>query len=156
MAKRAHTYRITTTWTGNKGEGTASYTAYSRAHELKGEGKPPIPASSDPAFRGDAARYNPEEMLLAALSACHMLWYLHLCASAGIVVSAYADRAEGEVAMNPDGSGQFARAVLKPEVTVESGDLEKARALHGKASALCFIARSVNFPVEHKPVVKRA
>ena len=150
---RDHTYEVTVTWTGNSGAGTASYRGYERTHEIGVAGKPIIPGSSDPAFRGDGARYNPEEMLVASLSSCHMLWYLHLCSAEGIVVSAYQDIAEGVMIEDAGGGGRFREVVLQPEITVGSGtDLARARALHGVAQARCFIANSINFAVRHEPV----
>jgi len=143
-------------WTGNTGVGTAGYRAYERSHEISAPGlpKPPIPGSSDPAFRGDRARWNPEELLVSALSACHALSYLHLCAVAGVVVTDYVDHAEGWMDEDADGGGHFRRVVLRPAVTVAPGsDVERARALHHDAHRLCFIARSVNFPVEHEPEI---
>jgi len=149
---KEHRYTVTVDWTGNQGTGTSAYKAYARAHEIRSAGKPAIPGSADPAFRGDPARYNPEELLVASLATCHMLWYLHLCAVGGIVVTAYVDRPEGTMVEEADGGGRFTRLVLKPEVTVTPGaDLTKARALHAEAHKLCFIARSVNFPVAHEP-----
>jgi organic hydroperoxide reductase OsmC/OhrA len=117
-----HHYAVTTTWTGNRGTGTSAYRAYGREHEISAPGKPPIPGSSDPAFRGDAGRWNPEEMLVSALSTCHMLWYLHLAAEAGVVVVAYEDRAEGTMAEHPVTGGHFTRVVLHPRVTISAGD----------------------------------
>jgi organic hydroperoxide reductase OsmC/OhrA len=152
---KEHHYAVTVDWTGNKGSGTSGYAAYARAHEIRSGGKPTIPGSSDPSFRGDPARYNPEELLVASLSGCHMLWYLHLCSVAGIVVTTYVDRAEGTMIEEADGGGRFTGVVLKPEVTVKPGaDLAKARELHAAAHKLCFIARSVNFPVGHEPTVR--
>jgi organic hydroperoxide reductase OsmC/OhrA len=152
---REHHYAVTVEWTGNQGTGTSDYKAYSRAHEIRVAGKPPIPASSDPAFRGDPARYNPEDLLVASLSNCHMLWYLHLCATAGIVVTGYIDQAQGTMIENPDGSGRFTGVVLKPVVTVKPGaDLAKARQLHATAHKMCFIANSMNFPVTHEPTIR--
>lgn len=152
---KEHLYAVTVDWTGNKGSGTSAYAAYARAHEIHAAGKPPIPGSSDPNFRGDPARYNPEELLVASLSTCHMLWYLHLCAAGGITVTAYADRAEGTMIEEADGSGRFTRVLLKPAVTVKPGaDLAKAHALHAAAHKMCFIANSMNFPVEHAPTVR--
>ena len=146
-------YSVTVTWTGNTGSGTSAYRSYERAHEITGPGKHPILGSSDPAFRGDSARYNPEESLVGALSACHMLWYLHLCSAEGIAVTSYQDIAEGVMTERPDGSGSFSEVVLQPEITVPPGtDLDKARALHQDAHKYCFIANSVNFPVRHEPV----
>ncbi len=143
-------------WTGNRGDGTRTYTSYGRDHVIRAEGKPPVPGSSDPLFRGDAARYNPEELLLAALSACHMLWYLHLCSDAGVEVVAYADAPTGTVEERPDGAAEFAEVTLHPEVTVASGDLAAAEQLHDRAREKCWIARSMNFPVRHEPHVVRA
>jgi organic hydroperoxide reductase OsmC/OhrA len=151
MAKE-HRYDVTVTWTGNQGTGTSSYRAYARDHEITVDGKPPIPGSSDPAFRGDKTRYNPEDMLVASLSGCHMLWYLHLCAVNGIVVTRYVDRAEGTMAEDASGGGRFTRVTLRPEIAVAPGaDLAKARALHDEAHHKCFIASSVNFPVVCEP-----
>lgn len=157
-ATRAHHYRITTRWTGNLGPGTAAYTAYSRSHELSAEGKAaPIPGTSDPRFRGDPARYNPEELLLGALSACHMLWVLHLCADAGIIATEYSDEAEAEMCELADGSGQFTRAVLRPRMRItDASRIADAAAIHERAHHLCFIARSVNFPVECVPQITAA
>jgi organic hydroperoxide reductase OsmC/OhrA len=155
VAEKRHRYSVFLRWTGNQGRGTTSYRAYSRAHELSAEGKPVIDGSSDPAFRGDVARWNPEELLVASLSACHQLWYLHLCADAGIFVTAYEDEAEGVMVEHGDGAGQFECVVLRPRVTVAAGaDAKKARELHHAAHQKCFIARSVNFPVTHEASVQ--
>jgi organic hydroperoxide reductase OsmC/OhrA len=152
MSGHEHRYTVALKWTGNTGTGTAGYRAYERAHELSVEGKPVIPGSSDPAFRGDPKRWNPEELLVASLSACHKLWYLHLCSAAGVVVTDYVDAAEGLMAESADGGGHFTRVVLRPRVTITGGsDKEKAQALHHEAHAKCFIANSVNFPVSHEP-----
>ena len=151
---REHRYCVTVTWTGNTGTGTSGYRSYERAHEISAEGKPAIAASSDAVFRGDRTRWNPEELLVAALSSCHQLSYLHLCADAGIVVVGYVDHAKGWMEETPDGAGQFARVVLRPKVTIAVGsDAAKAKELHHEAHAKCFIARSVNFPVEAEPEV---
>ncbi len=153
---KTHRYSVDVTWTGNTGSGTSGYRNYERRHEISaGTGKPVIAGSSDPAFRGDAARWNPEELLVASLSACHKLWYLHLCADAGIVVLAYADHAEGVMEEAAEGAGCFRRVVLRPRITVAAGsDLSKAREIHKAAHAKCFIANSVNFPVELEPEIQ--
>lgn len=151
---KRHTYQVRIDWTGNEGEGTKTYRGYRRDHTIAGEGKPPIAGSSDPSFRGDASRYNPEELLVAALSSCHMLWYLHLCAVNHVTVWDYQDAASGLMEEADDGSGAFVRVVLRPVVKIASGDdLSKARALHTEAHRFCFIAQSVNFPVELAPEV---
>jgi len=147
--RKSHNYPIQLDWTGNLGQGTSGYMGYSRNHEFRVAGKPVLPGSSDPHFRGDPARYNPEELLVASLSACHMLWYLHLASDAGIVVSSYTDEAEGTMVETEDGGGHFTRVVLRPRVRIrEAGRAEEALALHQRAHHLCFIANSVNFPVE--------
>ncbi|HUQ45120.1 MAG TPA: OsmC family protein [Gemmatimonadaceae bacterium] len=159
MADKEHRYTVTVEWTGNLGAGTAGYRAYERQHEITvpADPKPTIPGSSDPAFRGDRGRWNPEELLVASLSACHQLWYLHLCADAGVVVTGYVDRAEGMLEESENGSGRFTRVLLQPIVIVAPGsDAGRARALHEQAHALCFIARSVNFPVECEPDIRVA
>jgi organic hydroperoxide reductase OsmC/OhrA len=154
---KTHTYHIDLRWTGNTGQGTANYRAYKRFHEITAVGKPPIPGSSDSAFRGDKTRYNPEELLIASLSACHMLWYLHLCADAQIVVTDYVDRPTGSMVETEDGGGQFIEVLLKPIVTVKDGsDLTLVEQLHQKAHHLCFIANSVNFPVRCEPSTQLA
>ena len=150
---REHAYVVTIRWTGNRGSGTSAYRAYARAHDIAAQGKPSIPASSDPAFQGERTRYNPEELLVASLSSCHMLWYLHLCSAEGILVQAYEDIAEGVMTERPDGGGAFVEVVLAPEITLSPGsNLDRARALHADAHRKCFIANSVNFPVRHEPV----
>jgi organic hydroperoxide reductase OsmC/OhrA len=150
---RQHQYAIDIAWTGNTGTGTSSYRAYERSHTISAAGKPPIAGSSDPHFRGDAARYNPEDMLVASLSTCHMLSYLHVCAVAGIVVVAYEDHATGTMEETSDGGGHFTEVVLHPVVTItDAARMAEANQLHHKAHQLCFIASSCNFPVRHEPV----
>ena len=148
---RIHHYKAVITWKGNKGRGTADYKAYEREHEISVSGKPIISASSDSAFRGDKSKHTPEDLLVCSLSGCHMLWYLHLCAVNGVVVSHYSDQAIGIMEENQDGSGQFTEVILNPEVVVmENSMIEKAQALHAESNKMCFIARSVNFPVRHQ------
>lgn len=149
---KQHHYKSTVTWTGNKGTGTNDYRAYERSHTISMNGKSDILGSSDAAFRGDKTKHNPEDLMVGALSSCHLLWYLHLCATNGIIVTQYTDHATGTMDENADGSGQFSEVTLHPEVTVtHSSMIEKANALHNEAHRLCFIARSVNFPVRHQP-----
>jgi organic hydroperoxide reductase OsmC/OhrA len=151
---RRHSYAVRVAWTGNLGIGTSGYLGYSRDHDVSADGPPTISASSDPAFRGDEARWNPELELTAALSQCHMLWYLHLCAQAGVTVVAYTDQASGTMEESADGSGRFTEVVLRPRVVVATQDMaDAARRLHADASAKCFIANSVNFPVKHEPII---
>lgn len=150
MADKTHEYQVQVTWTGNEGTGTSSYRGYSRAHVISAGGKKAIEGSSDPSFRGDPTRWNPEELLLASLSACHKLWYLGLCAEAGVAVLEYEDNAEGTMLEESHGAGQFTSVVLRPKVVLAAGaDLAKAESLHRVAHEKCFIARSVNFAVRH-------
>lgn len=151
MTGRTHRYATTLVWTGDRGEGTASYRAYGREHEVTAEGRPPISGSSDPAFRGDPARWNPEQLLVAALSECHLLAYLHLCAVSGVVVVAYEDHADGVMEQTEEGSGRFTEVTLRPAVEVTDASMtEAALELHDRAQQSCFIASSVNFPVRHE------
>lgn len=153
---KSHTYRTTVTWTGNRGTGTSGYRDYGREHEIAAGAKPMIPGSSDPAFRGDAARWNPEDLLVASVSACHKLWYLHLCAEAGVVVTAYVDEAVGVMVEDAEKGGYFTSVELRPVVTIAKGDVDLAQALHAQAHGKCFIANSVNFPVTCMPRVEIA
>lgn len=149
-----HYYNATLTWTGNRGSGTSEYRAYERSHAIDIKGKPTIEGTSDSAFRGDPTKHTPEDMLVSSLSSCHMLWYLHLCAVNGVIVTDYVDHATGVMEENTDGSGQFIGVALNPVVTVASADMaERALALHHDATRKCFIARSVNFDVYHKPQI---
>jgi organic hydroperoxide reductase OsmC/OhrA len=150
-----HHFAARLVWTGAAQGPTRDYQSYSRDYRIEVEGKPPLEGSSDPAFRGDAGRHNPEDLLVAALSGCHLLSYLHLCASAGIEVVAYEDQASGMMAIK-DRKLRFVEVTLAPKVTIAAGDLEQARALHEQAHEACFIANSVNFPVLHMPTVTRA
>jgi organic hydroperoxide reductase OsmC/OhrA len=157
MNMKRHNYEVRLEWTGNDGEGTKSYKGYRRDHTIVSEGKPQIPGSSDPSFRGDRTRYNPEELLVASLSSCHMLWYLHLCSANHVIVIDYQDAASGVMQENEDGSGEFVRVVLRPAVKVSAGhDRAKALALHAEAHDLCFIAKSVRFPVEVEAEIAEA
>ena len=147
-----HQYSLAVKWTGNKGNGTKTYTGYGRSHSILAENKPEIECSSDPNFRGDKTKYNPEELFVASLSSCHMLWYLHLCADNGIVVVDYKDNPVGTLIEAADGSGHFTEVTLYPEVTVaEKSMIETANRLHEKAGEFCFIANSCNFKIIHKP-----
>lgn len=149
-----HHYLVQVTWTGNRGVGTSSYRSYTRDHEVSSANVPVILGSADPTFHGNAERWNPEQLLLAALAQCHMLSYLHMAVKNGVVVTAYEDAAEGTMRLNPDGSGEFIGVTLKPRVTItDSTAKHTAQSIHSAAAAACFIGRSVNFPVLHEPVV---
>jgi organic hydroperoxide reductase OsmC/OhrA len=149
---KQHNYSLQVTWSGNTGRGTETYSSYERSHVVTVEGKPPLECSSDAAFRGDKTKYTPEELLVASLSGCHMLWFLHLCSDAGVVVRDYFDKATGVMVETEEGGGHFTVVTLYPNVTVaEESMVAKANELHKKAHELCFIARSVNFPVHHHP-----
>ena len=147
-----HQYTAHLVWTGNTGRGTVTYQGYSRDYALRFAGKAAaLLGSADPVFRGDSARYNPEELLLGSLAACHMLWYLHLCAAAGVVVLAYEDAPQGTLQLDTDGGGRFTEVVLRPTVRIaDAAYTAQAEALHATANARCFIANSCNFPVRHQ------
>lgn len=150
--EKEHHYSVTVVWT-DKGEGTKNYRAFSRDHIVQVSGKADIAGSSDPSFRGSPDRYNPEELLVSSLSACHMLWYLHLCSVNHIVVTSYRDEAKGRMMEKPDGSGFFKEVELNPHITLtEASMIERATELHEEANRMCFVANSVNFPITHKPV----
>ena len=152
MSLDEHRYAVTVRWTGNRGDGTSTYRGYSRAHDIDIPGLPTLKGSADPTFHGDKTRYNPEQLLLTALSQCHMLSFLHVAVKHGVVVTAYEDRAEGLMRTNRDGSGQFESVTLRPQVTIAAAvDNALMEQLHEEANKVCFIARSVNFPVLHAP-----
>jgi len=149
----AHEYTSMIRWTGNTGAGTETYKGYKRTWNIEVPGKPVVNCSNDPLLGGDPSLMNPEDLLLSALSACHMLWYLHLASNAGLSVLSYEDRPVGMGEVMPDGSGQFTEAVLNPKVRLRVGDdVERAAEIHNEIHSYCFIARSVNFPVRMKPV----
>ncbi|MEZ4239500.1 MAG: OsmC family protein [Myxococcota bacterium] len=155
--QRTHAYGAGVRWTGNRGAGTARYDAYGRDHDLVGDGRPTVPGSSAPRYRGDADRWNPEQLVVAALAACHQLSYLHACADAGVVVTAYADDAEAHLLLESGGGARIVGATLRPRVTIDAAsDPALALALHEPAARACFVARSVAFPVTHAPTVEVA
>lgn len=153
MKLSGHHYAVSLRWTGNRGEGTASYRGYGRDHVVSAAGLPDLAGTADPSFHGDKDRWNPEQLLLTALAQCHMLSYLHLAVKNGLTVVGYTDEAEGSLRLNPDGSGEFTSVTLHPRVTLaDPGQQALADSLHPAANQVCFIARSVNFPVHHEPV----
>jgi organic hydroperoxide reductase OsmC/OhrA len=148
---RQHDYTARVAWTGNRGEGTRAYRGYDRTWDIATPGKPVIHCSNDPLLGGDPTLPNPEDLLLASLSACHMLWYLHLASQAGIVVESYRDDPIGVGETSPNGAGRFLSATLKPHIVVRAGcDLALADAIHDRIHEYCFIARSVRFPVSYE------
>lgn len=151
---KKHHYSVEIKWTGNLGSGTSGYTEYKRDHILKISGKTSIDCSSDVAFRGDPGKHNPEELFLYSISSCHMLWYLHLCADSGIIVTDYVDLPKGIMVEFPEG-GRFTEVILSPLVTInDKSRIEDAIALHQKAHEKCFIANSCNFPVLVHPIIQ--
>lgn len=153
MGLGEHHYSLTVQWTGNLGEGTSSYRGYSRDHDVLIPGLPVILGSADPTFHGDSSRHNPEQLLLAALAQCHLLSFLHVAVRHGVVVTDYRDEATGVMRLNRDGSGQFESVTLHPRVVVaDPAHVALAEQMHREANQVCFIARSVNFPVLHDPV----
>lgn len=156
MKTQNHSYSLHLIWTGNSGDSTSSYTSYERSYTIQADGKTLLEGSSDPHFLGDASKYNPEELFLAAISSCHMLWYLHLCSEQGILVKSYQDTPEGRMSLNSNGSGQFEEVILKPEITIKNSseeDVILAKQLYNKANAMCFIANSCNFEILHEPEI---
>lgn len=152
-----HQYHTTIEWTGNTGSGTSAYTAYERSHVIRTDNKVDINASSDKHYRGDATKHNPEDLFLSALSSCHMLWYLHLCADNKIIVESYTDEASGTMETTADGSGRFTQVVLAPAIIIKNTDkTDLAYQLHHKAHEMCFLANSVNFEIVIHPKVKTA
>jgi len=149
---KEHHYTSALEWTGNTGTGTSDYKSYERSYQLTVDNKPTILGSSDPSFRGDKTRHNPEELLLASIASCHMLWFLHFASVNGVIVLEYTDIATATMVENADGSGQFSAVMLKPFVKVaDASMIEKANSLHHLANESCFIARSLNFKVSHEP-----
>ena len=149
-----HRYVLRTTWTGDRGTGTSGYRDYDRAVTIEVEGKPDLLASSDKPFRGDPTRWNPEDLLLASLSECHLLSYLHACVQAGVAVVGYHDEASGVMVEDGRGGGAFREVVLRPHVVVtDESMVDAATAAHAQAHEWCFIANSVNFPVRHEPTI---
>jgi organic hydroperoxide reductase OsmC/OhrA len=155
--KKSHDYKAKLVWEGNLGDGTTSYMGYGRKYRLKIDGKPDLTGSADPMFRGDATAYNHEDLFVAALSSCHLLSYLALCARSKINVVAYEDDAVGTLLLRPDGGGSFESVTLRPTVTIAAGaDEKRALDLHETAHDLCFIAASVKIPVNHEAQIKIA
>jgi organic hydroperoxide reductase OsmC/OhrA len=151
---RSHEYRAHLQWDGNLGEGTSSYASYGRQYRVLVDGKPEIQGSANPVFRGDGARHDPEDLFLAAISSCHMLSYLALCARHGVRVVAYEDRASGTLELDGSGGGRFREVILRPEVTISAGDVTRATQLHDTAHEQCFIASSCSVPIHHEPVIR--
>ena len=158
MSTRSHTYHVDLEWTGNLGEGTSGHAAYSRDYVMRIKGKPDLRGTSDPAYKGDPARHNPEDLLVASLSGCHMLWYLGLCAGHGVQVTAYSDAAEGVMVprTSDGGEGRFTEVTLRPRVVIASGSEAVALSLHQNAHDKCFVANSVNFPIRVEPTIETA
>jgi organic hydroperoxide reductase OsmC/OhrA len=156
VGDKVHSYQTDLTWIGHT-EKVSSFKRHNRAYVLESHSKPPIPGSSDPGFRGDPSRWNPEDLLVAALSSCHHLFFMYLCGQAGIEVLRYEDHADGTMEENPDGSGQFTQVTLRPKVRLAPGsDVKKAEGIHHASHEKCFIARSVTFPVRNEPVFEVA
>lgn len=152
---KSHNYQAIIEWTGNLGKGTASYKDYERSHSIKIDGKTTIESSSDPSFRGDASKHNPEELFLASISSCHMLWFLHLCSVEKVIVTDYVDEATGTMIEEKNGDGRFSEVTLNPLVTVlEERMTANLDSIHKKANSMCFIANSCNFPIKHNSLYK--
>jgi len=154
---KKHQYQTNLIWTGNLGVGTANYAAYSRDYRLEVLNKAAILGSSDSAFKGDENKHNPEDLLVASISSCHMLWFLHLASSKGIIVTDYSDTATGTMIENENGSGYFDSVILYPVVTItDPTRIDETNELHQLANKYCFISNSLNFKVKHDPICKVA
>ncbi|AEM40624.1 OsmC family protein [Ketogulonicigenium vulgare] len=150
-----HSYSAEVIWTGNRGAGTINYRGYDRTWDIAVPGKAVVHCSNDPLLGGDPTKMNPEDLLLSSLSACHMLWYLHYAANAGLIVSSYRDSPIGVGEVEKSGAGRFLSATLRPEIALNAGaDLDLAHDLHHRIHAVCFIARSVNFPISYAPTFR--
>jgi organic hydroperoxide reductase OsmC/OhrA len=150
--RREHDYTSQVKWTGNRGQGTLTYRGYDRTWNIETPGHAVVHCSNDPLLGGDPTKPNPEDLLLSSLAACHMLWYLHLASAAGIVVFSYADQPLGLGETNEEGGGRFLKVTLRPHIEVLAGaDLVRAEQIHHEVHRYCFIARSVNFPIEYAP-----
>lgn len=157
MKNGEHHYQAHLIWDGNRGDGTSTYAGYGRQYRVLIDGKPELEGSADASFRGDADRFNPEDLFLSAISSCHMLSYLALCAREKISVVAYEDAATGVMKEDGKGGGRFEEVVLHPNVTIaEARHSERALELHERAHALCFIANSCSVPITHQATVKAA
>jgi len=155
MTSKKHKYKAQIAWTGAGTDGTKNYKSYMRDYNINMPGKLAIAGSSDPAFRGDPARHNPEDMLLASVSSCHMLWYLHICSVSGVAVTSYVDDAVGIMEEDASGKGRFTQITLQPTIKITpASDMEKAQKAHKKANEMCFIANSLNCPVEHEATIE--
>jgi organic hydroperoxide reductase OsmC/OhrA len=151
-----HNYAIELVWTGDTGQGTKNLRSYSREHDIAGDGLPTIAGSSDPAFRGDPSRWNPEQLYVASIAQCHMLWYLSLAAKSGVTVVGYEDHPTGLMIEEANGAGQFDNVTLHPTVTITpDSDAQVAQELHDRVADYCFIARSVQTPIRHVVTIKR-
>jgi len=155
MSNKSHHYETEIAWTGAGEKGTRNYKSYERHYDINIKGKPTVAGSSDPAFRGDPACHNPEDMLVASVSSCHMLWYLHLCSVSGVIVTSYIDSALGVMEEDTSGKGRFTKITLRPKIKIAAGsDLAKAESAHAKANEMCFVANSLNCPVEHVATIE--
>jgi len=150
---KVNNYKIRVEWTVNKGNGTLNDKSYSRNHNISSEEKHNlIHDSSDPSFSGERTKYNPEELFISSISACHMLWYLHLCSINKIVVTEYIDNAKGFMEETENSNGKFTEVILNPTVKItDPSSINKANKLHTDANGISFIAKSCNFKIKHKP-----
>lgn len=155
MTEKTHRYAARLVWDGNRGDGTKSYATYGREYRIAIDGKSELAGSADPIFKGVANRHNPEDLFIASISSCHLLTYLALCAKNRISVVSYEDDASGTLSLTPDGGGKFDEVLLRPRVTIESGDLDLAIRLHQDAHRFCFIANSCSCPIRNEPTVTR-
>lgn len=145
-----HIFKATLNWKPKEGENTQNPRNYTRDHEVKITDKKLLQLSAAKSFRGDTNLLNPEDLLLSAITSCHMMSYLYVCSQNQVEILSYSDNSEGILEVVGDG-GSFERVDLNPVVTIKNPkDIELAKELHTKANELCFIANSCNFPIHHK------
>lgn len=151
--EKEHRYNLTAIWRGNKGTGTSGLRDYDRSHTVSILNKPQLHLTTDNPAVGDKTKLNPEDLLVTAVSSCHMLSYLYVCALEGVIVTDYVDNATGLMLEHASGGGQFKEVVLNPVIKVaKTTMIKKAIELHHKAHEICYIANSVNFEVKCNPV----
>jgi len=157
MKNGEHRYIAHLIWDGNRGDGTSTYAGYGRQYRVVIEGKPDLQGSADPVFRGEADKLNPEDLFLSAISSCHLLTYLALCALQGINVLGYEDAATATMKEDGKGGGRFEEVVLHPAVTIaDAAHIERAKKLHERAHEQCFVANSCSVPIRHEATVRAA
>ena len=145
-----HLFKAKLNWNSIPKEVITNTKRYTKTHQIAIDGKEILNVSAAKAFKGDPNLYNPEDLLLSSVVSCHMMSYLYVCSQNDITVVSYQDNAEGTLEVLENGSGRFVEIRLNPSVIIkEKEKIAQALSLHTKASELCFIANSCNFPILH-------